>query len=649
MSRMTRSVVLASALVALIVGFWLLYRNTTLFWLAIVAWGLLAVLGGKFPRVALGLVLPAVYLIPAAFRLAVGRNEFGFTLLWMGGLAVVMTRTSWRNGWSLPASWRWPLLAVALAIALSWPAVALRELDFTLANLWNGRLPVAGAKISGAGAVVSVAFSAATQLLGLLWFDWLWNRFARNEPGFIRTVVTPLAGGLIVSCGIGVYQGFVDVSFLSGHVWPSVQRAAGTLMDANVFGMLAALWGPAFLVLAARGRGVASVVLGAAGLLISWLGVWVSGSRTATLAAGLGVLIAAFSLGSRITSSRVKRALLASLPAAALVFGVVMSTLPAGSQSPLNRARYLWPSLSADGVRKTALELWTRDGYGTAATAMIAEFPFQGVGVGCFTILVHDFGEEAGLLLPPDNAQNWFRHQLAELGLVGSIGWFLWAVAFLWALRPRRGTGREPGLALRGPLLAFGVASLVGMPGHEGPIVFTFWLLAFWYGRDAGVEPGNGQRFSRAALALCLLAVAYAGTMAIPNDLRPPFRAARFGFPYSYGVYPEGADQVWTAEHGVTVLDATQDWLKLTVWVSHPDADRKPVSVDVWVDRDHVINDRVRRGERIYRHVRVPKSRRFVLEAKVDRTFRPSEHGQSSDDRDLGLAMKWEFVERPPG
>jgi len=106
---------------------------------------------------------------------------------------------------------------------------------------------------------------------------------------------------------------------------------------------------------------------------------------------------------------------------------------------------------------------------------------------------------------------------------------------------------------------------------------------------------------------------------------------------------------VWTAEHGVTVLDATQDWLKLTVWVSHPDADQKPVSVDVWVGHDHVINDRVRRGERILRHVRVPKSRRFVLEAEVDRTFRPSEHGQSSDDRDLGLAMKWEFVERPPG
>ena len=62
--------------------------------------------------------------------------------------------------------------------------------------------------------------------------------------------------------------------------------------------------------------------------------------------------------------------------------------------------------------------LWERFGYGPAAIEMIKEHPIDGVGVGMFHALVVRF-RQAARLLPcrADNAQNWFRHVFAELGL----------------------------------------------------------------------------------------------------------------------------------------------------------------------------------------------------------------------------------------
>ena len=77
-----------------------------------------------------------------------------------------------------------------------------------------------------------------------------------------------------------------------------------------------------------------------------------------------------------------------------------------------------------------------RDGYGVVAIDLIRQFPFFGVGIGSFNLLVRDhYYLMTGVrTLFPDNAQNWYRHQFAELGLVGSIGWILWVVSFGWFL-----------------------------------------------------------------------------------------------------------------------------------------------------------------------------------------------------------------------
>jgi hypothetical protein len=650
MSRLTRSAVLVSAFAALGTISYLAYGHTTIFEIAIITWVVFFVVAGtRLEPAATGVVLFSAYVTPAAFVLAIGRHASAFATIWMGALLAIILRTSWRSPWNIPARWRWPLILVAVSIACSWPVVGYRELDFSLANAWNPRLPVTGVKISGIAAMGGVAFAALIHLTGLLWFDWLWARFGADRRAFVKHAVTPLAAALVLSCVVGVYQGFVNVAFLSGHIWPSMQRAAGTLMDANVFGMLAALWGPAFVVLAFRSRGRASRIVALAALSLSWSGVWLSGSRTAMLTAVIGLTLGVASLRTLVPPTAHSRRWAIGAVIGVGLFAIALASVPRQTASAFERARYLVPGFSLDSVKTTARELWVRDGYGTVAVSMIREFPWLGVGVGCYPMLVHDFGTETGLTIPPDNAQNWFRHQVAELGVVGSLGWMIWSVVLLRALWPRPLNPAEPGTGLRGPILAFGLASLVGMPGHEAAVVLTFWLFVFWYGTAEGLSAGTQQPISRTAgTALCLVAVGYATASAIPNALRPPFRAARFDFPYSYGADFEHPTQVWTAKHAVTVQQASDEWLKLTVWVNHPDADKRPVHVDVWKDQDHVINQQVRLGDRVTRFVRVTRGKRFVIETEADRTFRPAAGGTSRDNRDLGLAMQWEFVPNRP-
>src|SRR5262249_13722876 len=148
--------------------------------------------------------------------------------------------------------------------------------------------------------------------LGLLWFDWLHRQYAEDGRAFVREVAAPLAAGAVVACAVGAYQGFVDLTFMSGHLWPHMGRAAGTLMDGNAFGMIAALWAPGLVALAFRLAAPWSAIVGAAGLGLSFVGVYTSGSRTALVALAIsGLFIAYQSWRSWRESSRSSRSFLA--------------------------------------------------------------------------------------------------------------------------------------------------------------------------------------------------------------------------------------------------------------------------------------------------------------------------------------------------
>ena len=610
-------------------------------------------------------VLFAVYLSPAAFLVWTGRNHFTFEVVWISALLGLMTsgRDAWR--WHLPSPWRWPLMLWALVVSVSWPIVLGREFDF---SPWIAGLPrVSNTSIGIGPSEVGTwtLYVVLTHNVGLLWIDWLYRRY-RNDPegSFRGDVLRPLAAAVLVSCLVGVYQALVDIHFLSGHLWPHMGRAAGTLMDANAFGLVAGLWGPALVALTVPLGGHRAILVGVSLLAISVLGVWASGSRTALVALAAGVVGVAVhgwfvwrSADRTSLASRTNVVIAGGLLLVMVAVGAVMLQTP--GITAFERARHLIPGLEST-LGESVWLLWDRMGYGSAAMLMIEEHPWVGVGVGGYHTLVHDFAAAAGGYdLPPDNAQNWFRHHLAELGLLGSVPWIIWTLLFARALvTPSRGDDSATPRLLRAALIGFGLLSLVGMPGQSPAVAVTFWTFAFWYLTAAAPdEPPSSSTdhpgLTRAAWTLMLVIVAAhaVGTYAVAHaELRPAERAVRFGWYYRYGIYdlerpPDGTPFRWTMRRSVAVIPVEGRVLAFDASVDHPDADQSPVDVRVWADGELVAAASLRRGERIRADIPASPGRyHLILRTEVDRAWTPEDHG-GSDPRELGLAIAdWRWV-----
>ena len=91
---------------------------------------------------------------------------------------------------------------------------------------------------------------------------------------------------------------------------------------------------------------------------------------------------------------------------------VLAVMLIAGTASPIRRALEVHPAsrLSPSGIAAATADRVAHD----------ARYPLTGVGVGSYRVLSPDYWRAmANDALPLDNAQNWWRHQIAELGVFG--------------------------------------------------------------------------------------------------------------------------------------------------------------------------------------------------------------------------------------
>src|SRR5262245_46246701 len=125
-----RVVVLASALAAPLVHAALLPEHSRLLWLSLGAMGVAAVLRLLAPAGA----VPAVIAIGPIWQLLASRlvdqTDPHVCAAWLGAAVVASSGSGSR--WQVGGWWRLGLASWALALAVSWPVVAFRELDFTL-------------------------------------------------------------------------------------------------------------------------------------------------------------------------------------------------------------------------------------------------------------------------------------------------------------------------------------------------------------------------------------------------------------------------------------------------------------------------------------------------------------------------------------
>jgi len=609
--------------------------------------------------------LVLAYMAPGLLAYEVGGFLTWDLSPWYAGVTGAVLATADPTRWHLPLTWRIPLAAWAVVIALSWPVVWLRELDFApslvaTAEVTSNRLGVRPANVN-----LWMLTVVLTHSLGLLWIDWLFATFSRGQvKRFQRVVLLPLALGYAVSWLVAVYQSIFDISFLNLRHWVFYGRVSGLAMDANPFGMMTAVWGAittAVVFCWGRNRLRMEVTLGLAGLLlaVSWYGLWISGSRSAMMA-GAVVLCFILRWGMPAVLTTGRRTFVVFVVAALVVVAAVLVIPSTDVTGSWTRLRSTLPSASLDSVVAFVVEMWERDGYGRTAVAMSAEYPLVGVGVGAFHTLVPDFAFQLfnDAEIAGDNAQNWFRHQFVEFGLLGSIGWIVWVVMFLAILARAPVIDGERGHAgfVRGALVALGVASLVGMPTQNAFLAFTFWALVFWYVQLI-VLPAGGLLARRELwvgvwILACVHLVGFA--YASSSDLRVPFRAKQAGWDYGYGFYgvehaEDGNPFRWTTGRAVATMDFAGDVMEVTAWINHPDAHEHPVNLKLWIDGELLLSGRRESGESLtVLVVRQPDQDRVVLETWVSRTWSPTDYG-GQDRRALGTAVSWRFVDGTDG
>ena len=298
------------------------------------------------------------------------------------------------------------------------------------------------------------------------------------------------------------------------------------------------------------------------------------------------------------------------------------------------------------GIRESARQLLLdRYGYAPAAMQMITEHPWAGVGAGTFHTLVRDFAlMTTRKPLVPDNAQSWYRHLLAELGLLGSLPWIAWCVVFVSALLLAR-----PAIAIAFRLascaarfVGFGIIALIGMPGQSLTVILTFWTLVYWFASLKGITASSSESTTAPwskgiwAATLALVAVHAAITVAdARGDLLPRNRSMRFGWDYRYGIKdPEpapdgGPGRRWADLRSMSVVPVRGKVLKFVAWIDHPDGDERPVHVRIWVDKKIVYDDDLKRSAAIMRDIPAPPGQtHIVVETEISRTWRPTDFGR---------------------
>jgi hypothetical protein len=388
---------------------------------------------------------------------------------WLAAFAgLVVGGVPWTR-WQAGDGWRVPLAWWATTVAITWPFVAARELNYSLTPSL------------AAGPIITTAL---IQMSVALWMDRLLAsrrqlREMRAEPLSIPRWAAPLLVSALVTGGAALYQHFVNVSWLSGEPWISLQRSVGLMGDANPMGVATALWAPLAWAMLAAGGWIGALI-GAPLAVGLWLAAWASGARTTIIlmAAGIAGIALMWAVAREVPRRTV--ALTAAVAAVALVIaaGIAASQAPAGT--PVAR---LVAALPKGAPQLMAYELfWRRDGYGLAAIAAINEHPFTGVGIGRFASQAPVYYRRlTDTAIPPDNAQNLWRQTLAEQGLLGFLP-VLWLTMLTVRALISGSTGGEE-LILRVMLAGMGAALLFGYPVQDAAIAVTLGTLVAAVGR----------------------------------------------------------------------------------------------------------------------------------------------------------------------
>ena len=589
---------------------------------------------------------------PALLRLLAGREGPVLDIVWMAGLTGSLLRSLTWSRWTMPFPWNVLIGGWTLALSLSWPVLIAREIGFRLSGFVDAGAINSWSLIPAPQAAVWILYVVLAQLIGALWFERARERTAALH---LPLILNGLWMGATVASVVAVLQGTIDLGLLSTPFWEERRRATGLMLDANSYGVCAALAAPIGF-LSMRRLAPAAPSAAAAVFAINMAGMWLSGSRTTLLCGVVGTvaLIVGLWRERRVSSAPSTRAAI-WIPANLLAVMAVVMLTPAAS--PIERALDI-PTGRA-GLKEV---LWNRGGYGPIAVRMTREYPLTGVGAGSYRILAPDYGR--ALLndaLPPDNAQNWWRHQIAELGVFGGALIVGFSVLVAWRVL----TGREAGgdvasaTTVRGLLIGLGAMSLFGMPTQSPLVLYWFFGLVAWFAwlvpdpaRRSSTSLVTGDTGPRVAwVVAAALAIAYAAghVLLAAGSLNVVQRAQQAHRDYVIGAYsPEplpGANEFrWTSKEARFIWAVRSRFMAIRFWAHHPDVAARPVHVTLTSPCGVLFDEDLASDTSMSVGMALPEGQR-TLEAtvRVSRTWTPGE----GDERQLGVGIVADFSNDP--
>ena len=283
--------------------------------------------------------------------------------------------------------------------------------------------------------------------------------------------LAPALARVTVAAGLGVaalsLDRFAEVVFRNGATWEAFAhllvtvRVTKAFPDVNAAGSYFAMITVVLIGLAVAARRFRWVWAGAACLPMTAL--WLTGSRAALVAipvAGAALLVMTLRARQALRGKRV-----IVVACVALVLIGVGAAIPFAVRAPGRLS-----------MAQTAQDRWD---LARAASAMAAEHPVFGVGVGAFRASSEGYFTPAlRRLFPRENAHNNFLQILAELGVVGFVP-FLWILGSV-GRRVWRGAGDHPVnwplLGASGGVFAFTVTWLAGHPLLIVEVALAFWI-----------------------------------------------------------------------------------------------------------------------------------------------------------------------------
>lgn len=298
-------------------------------------------------------------------------------------------------------------------------------------------------------------------------------------PQLVRMVVVSHAGLAMISI-----SRIIGAALHTEHPAAAIVRLMrdvriSTYVDSNAAGSVLAMVLVAGMGLVA---GFRSRWLTLTALPVIAVGLWLTGSRTAMLALGLGLL--GLSIREGIQRRTWGRLLAVGVLAGAIAIGVWVASYPATRNVAASTAIGFREFMS-----RVAVDMWR-------------SAPVLGVGVGRFWVESARFGgSERPYGIVNENAHNNFLQVLAEEGLVGLIALLL-VLATLFVATVR--TSQSPFKRfLATGIVVFVLTWLGGHPLLLAEAGFVFWLLA---GVLSGVT--NPPSVSRWRMLLVLAAAA---------------------------------------------------------------------------------------------------------------------------------------------